>query len=149
VDLADESWNEYLSSKVIGGLSASDQESLKTGYASEWDGLQVLIKDSTWFARATERDEKFAMHIATLVGTVQTLPTQSTDSIQTTTRQAIVKASSLLSDEKSATHAEAISFIDATKDTLALRLDIQVLFPLSLVHLVLNTVRHIVKAHGD
>lgn len=125
----DESWNEYLSSKVIKGLSVSDQESLKTGHASEWEGLQVLIKDSTWFARATERDEKFAMHIATLVGTVRTWPTQSTDSIQTMTHQAIVKASSLLSDEKSATYAEAISLIDATKDTLALRLDSQVPFP--------------------
>lgn len=125
----DESWNEYLSSRVIKGLSVSDQESLKTGYASEWEGLQVLIKDTTWLARATERDEKFAMHIATLVGTVRTRSTQSTDSNQTTTHQAIVKASSLLSDEKSATHAEAISLIDATKDTLALRLDSQVPFP--------------------
>jgi len=64
-----ESWSEYLSKKVINGLSAADQESLKTGYASEWDGLQVLIKDSAWVASATERDEKFAMHIATLVDT--------------------------------------------------------------------------------
>lgn len=70
MDLVDESWNEYLSSKVIKGLSAADQESLKTGYASEWEGLQVLIKDSTWLARAAERDEKFAMHISTLVGTL-------------------------------------------------------------------------------
>lgn len=68
MDLVVESWNEYLSSKVIKGLSATDQESLKAGPASEWEGLQVLIKDSKWRAKATERDEKFDMHISTLVG---------------------------------------------------------------------------------
>jgi len=132
----DESWNEYLSSKVIRGLSAADQELLKTRYASEWDGLQVLIKDSTWLAAATERDEKFAMHIATLVSTLRNCPVQNADSIQTTAHQAVVKASSLRSDEKSATQAEAITLINATKDTLALKLDSQVPFSLYLVHLV-------------
>ena len=67
IDLAHLSWEKYLTSKVLKTIPAAELEAQSDHLMGKWAYIQARILDEQWLAAAQARDEKFAMHISTLV----------------------------------------------------------------------------------
>jgi hypothetical protein len=67
VDLAQLSWEKYLVSKVLKNVAKSELAAQPSHISAQWNYVQARALDPSWADAAQAKDEKFTMHMNTLV----------------------------------------------------------------------------------
>ncbi|CAG8664237.1 14784_t:CDS:2, partial [Acaulospora colombiana] len=107
VDLAQTSWEKYLTGKILNNIAKSELAAQANNLPAHWSYVQARALDPSWAGAAQAKDEKFTMHMNTL---------------KEATQSAIELARTQL-NTGSTDGRNAELLIEASKDVIALELD--------------------------
>jgi hypothetical protein len=68
IDLTQLAWEDYLKEKVLKRIPEQELSAQPAHLIGQWKYVEARVSDPNWLAVALQRDEKFSMHVATLVG---------------------------------------------------------------------------------